>query len=66
MPIKDGFEATKEIRNIDKNVFIVALTANDYVAIDKRAKEVGMNEIIVKPFSKEKIYHIIKKITTSR
>lgn len=66
MPIKDGFEATKEIRNIDKNVFIVALTANDYGEINKKVKEVGMDQIVVKPFSKEKIYHIMKKITTNR
>jgi len=60
MPLKDGFEATKEIRNIDKEIIIIAFTANDEELIRKKILEIGMNGIIVKPFSKNKISEILK------
>jgi len=59
MPIKDGFEATKEIRNLNKEIIIIALTANNKEVIRKKAEEANMNGIIVKPFSKSKISEIL-------
>ena len=59
MPIKDGFEATKEIRALNKEIIIIALTANNKEVIRKKTEEANMNGIIVKPFSKNKISEIL-------
>jgi signal transduction histidine kinase len=60
MPVKDGFVATREIREINKNIPIVALTANAYKEDRDLCLEAGMNDHIAKPFEfehlKNKIY----------
>jgi PAS domain S-box-containing protein len=61
MPIKDGFEATKEIRLFDKNIPIIALSA----AVMKHDKELtfqaGMNEHIAKPIDNLELESILKR-----
>ncbi|MCF6309544.1 MAG: ATP-binding protein [Sulfurimonas sp.] len=59
MPIMDGYEATKEIRKMDKNIPIVAITANALTEDIKKAKSVGMNEHISKPIDVIKLYEIL-------
>jgi CheY-like chemotaxis protein len=49
MPIRDGIEATQQIRRVDKTIPIVGLTANcDDVSRDKALKA-GMNSLLFKP-----------------
>ena len=53
MPVLDGLEASKEIRNLNredaKSVPIFAMTANAFMEDKEKAKEAGMNEHISKP-----------------
>ena len=52
MPVMDGIEATKKIRNSvreDYAVPIIAMTANAFTEDRLRAKEAGMDEHIAKP-----------------
>ncbi len=49
MPVKNGYEATMEIRQFDKDVPIIAMTANAFVEDKAKAKECGMNAHISKP-----------------
>jgi len=65
MPIMDGYEATKIIKNdISKKaskVPIIAMTAyatNDDI---KRAKDSGMDDYIFKPFKPKELYNILEK-----
>ncbi|QPC84952.1 response regulator [Phototrophicus methaneseepsis] len=54
MPVLDGIEATKQIRNSSKpyrHVPIIALTASVMLDEQKRYLEMGINQIISKPFS---------------
>jgi PAS domain S-box-containing protein len=57
MPVMNGFEATKYIREIMKsNIPIIALTA-DVTTVDlKRCKALGMNDYIAKPID-ERLLH---------
>jgi len=49
MPVLDGFEATKRIRDgIDKNVLIVAVSANVLDDVVEKCLSVGMNGFIAK------------------
>lgn len=49
MPVMDGFDATKFIRQNNTTVPIIALTATAIESIHMKCKEVGMNSIITKP-----------------
>jgi len=61
MPVMDGYEATRQIRQFNKDVIIIAQTA--YVLSDDREKaiEAGCNDYISKPVKKTLLYEIIKK-----
>lgn len=63
MPLKNGLEATKEIRAMDrrdaKSVPIVAMTANAFAEDVNRSLESGMNFHLSKPFDKVKIQQIL-------
>lgn len=50
MPVMDGYEATRQIRTFNNQIPIVALTASAQSEVQDRIKEVGMNDLIVKPF----------------
>jgi two-component system sensor histidine kinase/response regulator len=63
MPIMDGIEATKRIRAAEtggKRVPIIAVTANDHYA--EKAKEVGMDDFLVKPVKKERIAQALARV----
>lgn len=65
MPIMDGFEATKIIRNDfpdGKNeVPIIALTANAIKGDNEQCFAAGMNDYISKPFLPDQLHSIIAK-----
>jgi len=56
MPIMDGYTASKKIREIDKSVPIIALTANAMTEDIEKTKQVGMDQHLVKPIDVEKLY----------
>jgi two-component system cell cycle response regulator DivK len=61
LPIMDGFEATKVIREFNSNVPIIAQTA--YVMPYEKTKvmEVGCDDLITKPFRVNDIVNIVLK-----
>lgn len=68
MPIKDGFEATKEIRdhedeNALKRIPIIALTASVIDDDIQHCFDVGMTSYIPKPVKKDRLIDEIKKLT---
>ena len=61
MPIKDGIQATKEIRMFNKRIPILALTAVEIEEVRFSIFEAGMNDIIVKPYDITKFKQTILK-----
>lgn len=63
MPVMDGLEATRQIREMEKNSdkrnVIIGLTANTYDADRDKCLQTGMDEYMVKPFDIEKFEEII-------
>lgn len=64
MPVMDGLEATRKIREFekkqgDRHAFIVALTANALEADRKKALEAGMDGFIAKPFNPAELMKIL-------
>ncbi|MGF1684602.1 response regulator [Photobacterium minamisatsumaniensis] len=67
MPIKDGFEATKEIREFEqqnqlKQTPIIALTASVVDDDIQRCFDVGMDAYVPKPVRREKLLHEINSL----
>jgi CheY-like chemotaxis protein len=65
MPVMDGFEATRGIRN-DKQgknstTPIIALTANAMKGDRERCLEAGMDDYISKPLHPEDVFQVIEK-----
>lgn len=61
LPGINGTEATKQIREFDQTVPIIALTA---ISLDENRETLlsyGMNDVITKPFIPEEFYTIISK-----
>jgi PAS domain S-box-containing protein len=62
MPVMDGFEATKIIReSISKTLPIIALTANAINGDDQKCIAAGMNDYLSKPFEEAQLLNIISK-----
>ena len=64
MPVMDGLEATRSIRQMEKNgreVPIVALTASAYEGDSARSRAAGMNETILKPIDPSKLYGVLRQ-----
>ncbi len=66
MPIMDGYQATKHIRDLDTTVPIVALTANAMNQDVQDAQSAGMNEHLSKPIIVEKLYEILLKYISKK
>jgi len=61
MPIMDGLEATKAIKEIRPDLPIVALTANAFDSDRQLAMEAGCDDFLSKPVSSELCLKTIKK-----
>ena len=63
MPIMDGYEATKRMREKGVRLPIVALTASLPREIENRVRGMGVDDIIVKPFVPENLYRVVLHYT---
>ncbi len=66
MPIMDGLEASKRIKEINKDVEIIILTAYDYFEYAKEAIKCEVSDYLVKPFSNKEftssLGNVVKKV----
>jgi two-component system sensor histidine kinase EvgS len=61
MPVLDGFEATKRIKQIRPEMLVIAQTAYAYEEDRLKALEAGCDEFITKPITREGIHQLIGK-----
>ncbi len=66
MPVMDGYEATKNIRESEQQAGsgqtpIIALTAHAMKGDRERCLAVGMNDFITKPFNEQQLANILSK-----
>jgi CheY-like chemotaxis protein len=63
MPEKDGFEATREIKQINGDIPVIALTASIVDSVKEQALEAGVNDFMTKPFMPERLFELITEHT---
>lgn len=61
MPILNGFEATRKIRQFDKSTPIIAISANSYKEDINKALQSGMNEHLKKPINQNELFKTLLK-----
>ncbi len=64
MPEMDGYEATKQIREMDdikKDIPIIALSASTGPDAEERIANYGMNDFVAKPFNPKDLFNAIKQ-----
>jgi len=61
MPDMGGYEATRQIRKINKEVVIIAQTAHGLYGDREKAIEAGCNDYIAKPINKTELLILIHK-----
>ncbi len=61
LPKQDGFESTKQIKEIDQNIPIFAITALSFSEHREKAYASGCDEFIIKPLKKTELYEKLKK-----
>ena len=70
MPVRDGHEATRAIRAMDrpdaKTIPIFAMTANAFTEDRLKALQAGMNEHLPKPIDPDTLYRLLVKYLTER
>jgi CheY-like chemotaxis protein len=64
MPIMDGYEATRQIRKLNKvaaEIPIIAMTANAFADDQQAALDAGMNEHVAKPVNVNKLKEVLSR-----
>ena len=66
MPTMNGYDATRYIRahkdgHFDKNISIIALTADAMKGDDVKCFEAGMNDYLTKPILSEELANMLHK-----
>ena len=62
MPVKDGFTLAKDIRNIDRKIPILFLTAKSLQQDKLKGFEVGADDYLTKPFNMDELLMRIQAI----
>ena len=65
MPVMDGYQATREIREFDVDTPIVALSANVFADEIQNAFESGMDEFLEKPVVMSKMFSVLGQLLST-
>ena len=61
MPDKDGCEATRQIRQFNKDIVIIALSASQNEEKKEKCVEAGSNHFLIKPVEVNSLIDLIKQ-----
>lgn len=62
MPVMDGYEATRQIRELNTSIPIIAQSAYAMSGDSKKALEAGCDDYVTKPVKKEELLAKIKAL----
>jgi len=61
MPNMDGMAALKEIRTLEPESFVVMVSGVSSIETVQQAQSLGVNGFVVKPYSGQRIFDVMKK-----
>jgi len=61
MPIKDGYQATKEITDFDKDAFVVVVTADIQKSGFEKVIDSGASRMVPKPATTDKLKEVLEE-----
>ena len=61
LPVIDGYEATRRIREAQKSIPIIGLSAHAMDGHEKNAREAGCNDYLTKPLNDELLFKKLKE-----
>ena len=64
MPVLDGYAATRKIREFNKTIPIVALSANDFPEDIEQSFAPGRNAHLAKPIDVKKLFAVLQDVLT--
>lgn len=64
MPVIDGYDTSKMIRELGIDTPIIALTAFEREEVEAKAMEFGISAVITKPFNPDILFDAIEKLIT--
>ncbi len=62
LPVMDGFEVLKAIKNYDESLEVVMLTADEKAKTAMKAMELGAFHYITKPYDKDDIFLVLHRV----
>ena len=65
MPVMDGLEALREIKEYDSGAKVIMVTAAGQESKVMEAVKLGAAEFVTKPFEKDKIVNTVRKIVNN-
>jgi CheY-like chemotaxis protein len=65
MPTMDGYTAAKCIREFNRTIPIIALTASSSIDIRQKVYDFGMTDYLSKPFNPDELFETIYKYTVN-
>jgi len=58
----DGYEITRICKSLNKNVPIIAQSANDIIGFKEKCEDAGCDDFISKPINREELINKIQKL----
>ena len=62
MPVKNGYEASTEIRDLSPEVPIVAMTADVITGVHEQCEQHGIHHYLSKPFDPDKLIRLVREL----
>lgn len=63
MPELDGVETVRQIYKIDREAFIIILSATDYSDVREELEEMGVKYFVNKPFEPDDLLNVLSELT---
>ncbi len=60
MPVMDGLDATRAIKNVRSNLPVIAITAYAFSSDEKAVMAAGCDEYLTKPVKKEQLFRVLR------